>query len=169
MDKGIVIQTLYQSLMLKKVKEADKSSAPEPDKHLNLFQHAPFLLKPGSAGGKFSGTGFVARGQALHRIADIQIMKFQPVIRAYRICRCGTEPGLIQEWIHEISGSIPGKGAPGAICPMGSGGKADEPHPCIEGAESGHGPVPVVSLIQTLTGLKLLHEGMKTFTPSAFE
>lgn len=78
--------------------------------------------------------------------------EFEPVVAGYT-CRLVGEAQLVENGIHEGSGTIAGERTPCAVSSMRTGSKTKDEHPCARVAKAGNRPSPVgLVLVSTSPG-----------------
>lgn len=87
--------------------------------------------------------GLVAGRGAADDGADPELAELEAVVAADGD-GFGGEAELVEDGIHEVSGTVAGERAAGAVGSVGAGGEAEDEDAGVAVAESGNGPCPVL-------------------------
>jgi len=95
----------------------------------------------------------VARWSTTHDRSNPGVAKLEAIV-AVDGAGLGGQAKFMQDWIHEVTGTIASKGAASTVGSVGAGGKAENENAGSGVAEAGNGTGPV-SLVQIGTAFRL--------------
>src|SRR5260221_4027038 len=127
-----------------------ESDSPQSNDDAQIFQSFKFAFQKGSAVGQFGGQRLVAGRRTAGGGGYIKIVKNKPVVRIGRR-RLTSEPGFVQDRIHEVAGGVSGERAARAIGTVGAGSQSQSEDASTGIAEAGNGLAPVIAVAVSAT------------------
>ncbi len=103
--------------------------------------------QPGPAGVAFPGSGLVGRGRAVHGRGEPHPAQGQAV-PGVDGGRLGGDPHVVQRGEEEVTGRVAREHAAGPVAAVRGGREPDHRHRRVRGSEPGHGPPPVLLVLE---------------------
>src|ERR1700730_11045729 len=133
------------SASLQVVQAGIESDLAQGNHHFDFFESCNFTVQKLRALCELLRQWFVIRRSAADGGSDVEVLQLQTIV-AVSCCRLIGKAAFIENWIHELAGSISGEWTPRPVGAVGSWSQAHNKDLRFWISEPGHGFAPVLAL-----------------------